>query len=226
MIFSQLQNAVPDAFAEGTKVTGLGLQGHIGHFVNHAIEGLFEKGQNLSFPPPILIGGYHIVFGIFFQEINHFPDDFRPLLQIGINQADVIPLGVLEPGVESRFLAEVAGEGHHLHRAALLLIELAQIVERGIGAAVVHKDDLKGIAAALEGLDGLLLEKLYIFCFIKAGHNQRELQKNSTPVFRMLPLYFILPIRQGKLPGIYRSFAFPISQNFWKISIDKTGDLL
>ena len=59
-------------------------------------------------------------------------------------------------------------------------------MEGGICAAVIHIDDLKGVAAALEGFDGFVLEQFNILRFVKAGNNQRELQLTPTHIFIMI----------------------------------------
>ena len=99
MIFSQLQNAVFYTPPEGPEITGLRLQCHIGELVDDFIKALFEEGKNLALVAPILIGSHHVIVRVLVQEGNHVPDNFRPLLQVGVNQADIISVCVLQPGI-------------------------------------------------------------------------------------------------------------------------------
>ena len=102
-----------------TEVAGVGLQCHLGQLVDDAVKALFEEGQHLSFSPAILEGRDHVEFRFFVQDFHHVPDDFRTLLEVGVNQADILARRVLQARVNSGLLAEIPGEGHHLHWALL-----------------------------------------------------------------------------------------------------------
>ena len=105
------------------------------------------------------------------QDLHHIPGDLRTLLQIRVDKADVVTVGMLQTSVEGRFLAEITGEGNDLGGAFFGFVELFQVVPGGIPAAIVHKNDFIIIAAARKSLDGSILEGCNIFCFIVAGDN-------------------------------------------------------
>ena len=172
MVFRKLQNAVPDAAAEGTEVAGVGLQGHLGQLIDDAVKALFEEGQRLSFSPAILKCRDHVEFRFLVQNFHHVTDDFRTLLEVGVNEADIVSCRVLQARVNSGLLAEIPGEGYHLHGAFLGGVELFQIVQRCVPAAVVNEDDLVIIAAAVKGGDDRLLKQGDVIRFVITGNYQ------------------------------------------------------
>ena len=173
MILCQFYNAVCHTSANGAEVAGVGLQVHIGKLVDQGIKGFFEEGKHLAFTPAVLIGGNDIVFRLFIQNLYHIPDDFRPLLQIGIDKADIFTAGLGQTGVNTGFLAEISGKTYHLYRTFLLGVDLAQIVHGGILAAIVNKYDLIIVAAVFKGFNGGILKSLHILRFVIAGNNER-----------------------------------------------------
>ena len=177
MILGEAQNAVPDAPAEGPEVTGVRLQRHVRELVDNGIEALFKEGQNLTLPAAVLVGSHYVILGLFIQNLYHVPDDFRPLLQVGINKGDVLSGSVLESCVETGFLAKIPGEGDDLYGAFLLGMDFFQIVQGGILAAVVDEDDFIIISAAFKGGDHRSLKGSHIFCLIIAGNNQGQFHK-------------------------------------------------
>lgn len=170
VVFPQLQNAVPDTAAEGAEVAGIRLQGHVGELVDDGIKAALEEREHLSLTAAVLVGGHHIVLRLLVQNLHHVPDNLWPLLQVGIDQTDVLAVGVFQSGVNAGFLAEIPGEGHHLHRAGLDGVEFFQIVQRGILAAVVDIDQFIVIATAVKGGHHCLLKGGYIFRLVIAGN--------------------------------------------------------
>ena len=122
--------------------------------------------------PSVLISSHHVVVGVLIQKGDHVPYDLRPLLQIRVDQTDIVSACMLESCIERRFLTEIPREGYYLYRAFPIGIDFSQLVQRGILTAVVYKDDLIGIAAALKRLDGLLLEKRHILRLVVARDDQ------------------------------------------------------
>ena len=95
MIFAQLQNTVPHAAAEGTKIAGIRLERHVRKLVDNLIKAFFEEGENLSFIASVLIGGNHIIVRVAVQKGHHLPHNFRALLEVGINETHIFAAGVL-----------------------------------------------------------------------------------------------------------------------------------
>ena len=79
---------------------------------------------------------------------------------------------MLEACVEGGLLAEVPGKADHLYRARLGGVEFFQVVEGGVPAAVIHKDDLVVISAAAEGGDNRVLKGFHVFRLVVARNDQ------------------------------------------------------
>ena len=109
---------------------------------------LAEEGKDFSFATAILIGGHHVAVCVLLKDLNHVPYDFRPLLEIRVNQADIFPVTLLQSGVDGGFLSKIPGEGHHFHRAILSAEQLFEIVQGGIFTSVVDKDDFIVVSTA------------------------------------------------------------------------------
>ena len=173
MVFGQAQNALCHDSAEGSEITGVGMELHRGHFVDEPIKALFEAGQHGPLAPPVLVGCHHIAVGIGVQNVEHFQHHLGPLLQVRVDDGDVIAGGVLKARVNARLLAEVPGKAHHPYGTFLLGVEPPQLLHGTVGAAIVDKDDL--IVKALPGKGGnhRRLEICHIFFFIVAGNDQR-----------------------------------------------------
>ena len=120
----------------------------LGELVDDGIEGLFEEGKDFSFATAILIGGHHVAVCVLLKDLNHVPHDFRALLEIRVNQADIFPVTLLQSGVDGGFLSKIPGEGHHFHRAILSAEQLFEIVQGGIFTSVVDKDDFVVVSTA------------------------------------------------------------------------------
>ena len=85
MIFRKVQNAVPDAAAEGAEVAGIRLEGNLRQGVNNLIETTLEERKDFSLSPTVLVGGNHIIFRFIVQNLGHLPDQLRSLLQVCID---------------------------------------------------------------------------------------------------------------------------------------------
>ena len=81
----------------------------------------------------------------------------------------------MESGIESSLFSEVPGKRDHLYRTGLGGKDFFQIVQGGVRAAVVHKDNLIVIAAAVESLDHSFLKGNDIFRFVIAGDHKGKL---------------------------------------------------
>ena len=125
VILTQLQNAVSHTPAEGAEIAGIRTEGNIGKMIDQRVEALLEEGEDLALATAVLEGGNHIVFRLVIQNLDHVPDNLRPLLEVGINQTEIVTGCVLQTGVQAGFLAEVPGEGHHLDRTGLDLVEFS-----------------------------------------------------------------------------------------------------
>ena len=189
MVFGKLQDAVPHAAAEGPEIAGIRLQGNLGQLIDNLIKALLEEGEDLSLVAPVLIGGHDVVFRFFIQDVHHIPNDLRPLLQIRIDEADVFAGGVLQACIDAGFLAEIPGEGYDFHPAVLPGVDLFQIVQRCVPAAIVDIDDLDLIAAVLKGIQRRLMEGNHIFPLVIAGNHQRKLyHRKYTPKYQIMPI--------------------------------------
>ena len=185
VVFGQFQNTVPDAAAKGTEIAGIRVQLHGGHFVDDAVKALLEEGQSLAFPPAVLIGGNNVILRLAVQDVHHLPDDLRPLLQVRIDEGDIFPVGMLQSGVKPRFLSEIPGKADDFHGTFPGSIELFQVVEGGIGAAVVHVDDLIVIAAVLKGGPDGRLKGGHVLGLIEAGDDQRQFHGGILPIVKI-----------------------------------------
>ena len=119
MIFSQIQNTVPNTAAEGSEITGIRLQSYLGQHIDDGIEAFLEERKHLSFTAAVLIGSNHIVFRLLIQNLNHIPHNFRTLLQVCVDQGGILTHSLLQTCIDSSFFAKVSGEGDHLDRAFL-----------------------------------------------------------------------------------------------------------
>ena len=173
MVLAQQQQTVPDAAAEGAEIAGVGVQTDLGELIDDGIEALFEEGEDLALAAPVLISRHNVVFRLLVQNLYHIPDDFRPLLQIRVNEADVFPGGVPQAGVNTRLLAEVPGEGDDLHLAVAPGVDFFQIVQRGVLTAVVDVDDFDFISAVPESRQRGFMKGNDIFPLVIAGDDQR-----------------------------------------------------
>ena len=158
MVFGQVHDAVTDDASEGAEIAGIRFQLYIGQLVDQRIETLLEPGQDLTFASAVLVGGNDIVFGLLVQNLYHVPDNLRTLLQVSVNEGDIFAAGLGHTGVDTGFFAEITGEADDLDWATLCLEDLLQVVQGGIPAAIVDKDDLVIIAAAFKGADNGILE--------------------------------------------------------------------
>ena len=95
------------------------------------------------------------------------------MLQVRVNQGNVIAAGMGKAGIQACLFTEIPGEGNYLHGALLGRVNLAQVMECCIPAAVVNKDDLVVITAAFKGTDDCFLKVGHILCFVIAGDDQR-----------------------------------------------------
>ena len=129
--------------------------------------------ENLALAAPVLISRHNVVFRLFVQNLYHIPDDFRPLLQIRVNEADIFSGGVPQAGVNTRLLAEVPGEGDDLHLAVAPGVDFFQIVQRGVLTAVVNVDDFDFISAVPESRQRGFMKGNDIFPLVIAGDYQR-----------------------------------------------------
>ena len=172
MVLSQRNDAVSNTSAEGTEITGIGLEIHVGKFVDDRIERFLEERENLSFTSAILVGSNYIIFRLLVQNLNHVSYNFRPLLQVRINKCHIFTGGLLQSGVDCRLFAEVTGETYHFYGTFLRLKDLTQLKHSGIFAAVIHKDNLIIITAVTECFNHSFLECGNIFGFIITGGYQ------------------------------------------------------
>ena len=177
VILRKVQNTVPDTSAEGAEITGIGLQRYIGNLVDETIEAFLEKLQHRAFISSVLIGSHHIHIRLFLQNFHHVQNNFRALLQIGINKTDIFTGGMLKPCIEAGFFSEISGKGDNLHGAGLGCIELAEIMHGGIFAAVINIYDFEIPGETLKSRKNSLLKGNDIFCFIIAGDNEGKLHK-------------------------------------------------
>ena len=192
MVLGKVNDILRHTAAEGAEIAGVGVEFDTGQVIDDAVKVLFEEPQHLALPTAILIGGHHIVFRLLLQNGHHVPDDLRPLLEVGVDEGDVVAGGLLKAGVNGGLLAEIPGQGNHLHRAFLGGEELFQTEEGIVPAAVVDKDDFIVIAAVVEGIVNRVQEQINGFLFIITGNHQGKLQGASTHFFtcRKRPLAF------------------------------------
>ena len=86
-----------------------------------------------------------------------------------------------QAGIQSGFLAEVPGKTDHADRTRLAAVQRFQLSQCSITAAVIHKNDFIGVTAALKGGYDSLLKGGYVFFFVVAWNNQRQLHVHFHP---------------------------------------------
>ncbi len=74
--------------------------------------------------------------------LKHERDVVRVVLQIGVHQGDDRAVGVVNAGLDSGGLPEVAAQQHGAHRLRLRFGQGDDLLAAGVAAAVVHVDDL------------------------------------------------------------------------------------
>ena len=74
------------------------MQSGVGQFVDDGIESFFEERQQFALATAILVCSDHVEIRVFVQKCYHIPHNFRPLLEIGIDQADVFATRMLNSG--------------------------------------------------------------------------------------------------------------------------------
>ena len=97
------------------------------------------------------------------------------VLEIGVHGDDDRAAGALEPGVEGRRLPGVPAESEDAD-PGILGRQLAEHVARAVGGAVVHEQDLEGLAMAVENADQLPIASLDVRLLVVGGddHGERE----------------------------------------------------
>ena len=104
---------------------------------------------------------------------------------------------MLQPRVDAGLLAEIPGEGDDLYLAVAPGIDLFQVVQGGIPAAVIDVDNFQLPVA--QGLYSRLVKGDHIFSLVIAGNHQRKLchrfALHETNLFHYSPG---MPLRQGK----------------------------
>ncbi len=77
----------------------------------------------------------------FHQLVQHQRNVGRIVLKVGVHRHDHVAAGHVQPGVHCRGLPEVAAKADHLH-VTIDCGKSFQLLERAIGRAVVHQQDL------------------------------------------------------------------------------------
>lgn len=86
-------------------------------------------------------------------------------------------------------LPKFRGEGYDFYPAVLPGVDLFQIVQRCVPAAIVDIDDFDLIAAVLKGIQRRLMEGDHIFPLVIAGNHQRKLyHRKYTPKYQIVPI--------------------------------------
>ena len=99
--------------------------------------------------------------------VEHLEDDFRRVLEIGVDHHHDIAGSMIEAGADGDLMAEIAGKMQHLD-PGIALAQGEQNFQRAVRAAVIDEDELQpelrrhrgqgGVGPRMEGLDHLLLE--------------------------------------------------------------------
>lgn len=219
VVFRQFQQTVAYTAAEGAEIAGIGVEIHVRQVIDDVVKPLLEERKHFSLATAVLISGDNIVFRLFVQNFNHFQNDFRLLLKIRIDQSDILTAGVLHPGVDGRFLAEVSGEGNDLYRAYLRFIQFFQVVKCSVLAAVIDEYDLIIIAAAVKGGNDRRLKRRHILRFIVAGDYKGKFHGNQLAIVNYGLLYDKICI-QSRIVSV----SLELNLSTWVLS-QKKGDL-
>ena len=173
MILRQSQDAFRHLAAKRTKIAGIRAQLHSRELIDEPVEIFFEKGQNLPVAPFILVGCDDVELRLGVQNLHHLPHQLRTLLQVCVDQGNVVSLGAGQTGVQTGFLSKVAGKADDTDGAILCGIELFQLRQGLIAAAVVDVDNLICVPAALKSVHDRFLKGCYIFFLVVAWNDQR-----------------------------------------------------
>jgi hypothetical protein len=124
---------------------------------------------------------HHIVAGV--DQREQAGDVRRVVLEVGVEEDEHAAARVIDPGRDSRGLAEVAPELDDLH-PLVLGRELRELGEAPVRAAVVHVDDLERAAERLERADQPLMKRGQIPRLVVHRDDDRELER--APVDRAI----------------------------------------
>ncbi len=123
---------------------------------------------------PILSPAAHDVESLI-EPRDHRRNVARIVLEVAVGCDDDAATGGGESGRKRGRLSEVAPELNHAH-ARVALVQGPQRVERAVGAAVVHENQLIGSAGGLERRGQFAMELFQIRGFIEDRDDDRDLR--------------------------------------------------
>ena len=110
-----------------------------------------------------------ITFGQLVEQDRNF---CRAVAQIGVHGDQNLAGGMIETGRQSRRLPEIPLELDRAH-ARVCFREPSEQGEGAIGRAIVHKEELIGLAQAVHGHSELLVQRLNVRFLVVHGHDDR-----------------------------------------------------
>ncbi len=110
------------------------------HFVNEFIENTGAEAADRGFAfTADAASGRGVVVGVLFEKIEHFGEEGRWVLKVGVHDSDVIAGGVFEASEEGGFFTEIARE-RDVADAAIAFCEIFDDFEGVVFAAVVDEE--------------------------------------------------------------------------------------
>ena len=181
MVLAHVEHRVHHFAAQKPEIAGVFVKAHVGHAVDEAVEGLLARAQHAALTALGLAGDDAVAVGVGQQKLQHRARDLRPLLQVGVDEAGILPARGLQARVDRGLLAEVAREAHDAHRVLPLPAELLELRERAVGAAVVDEDELERAGRAPEGRGRRVEERADVALLVVTGDDERQRHSSSAP---------------------------------------------
>ena len=114
--FRQLAKGIDHPPVEQAEIADVARDRHLAEAVDQPVEGARRGALQPAFTGPATAA--HVDhFGAADPGVEHLRDQFRGVLQVGIDDDHRGAARQLEPGAHRLFLAEVAGEAGHAHPA-------------------------------------------------------------------------------------------------------------
>lgn len=113
------------------------------HFVDEFVENAGAEAANRGFAfTADAASGRGVVVGVLLEKIEHFGEEGRRILKVGVHDGDVIAGGVFEAGEEGGFFTEIARE-RDVADAAIAFCEIFDDFKGVVFAAVVDEEEFE-----------------------------------------------------------------------------------
>jgi hypothetical protein len=107
----------------------------------------------------------------------------RVVLQVAVDRDDDVAARVLEARRERRGLAEVLAQREHSH-VGIFGVDRAQDLARAVGRAIVHVDDLVGMAGLAQGRYEFRVERTQVVALVADRNDDGDLHRLCSRLIR------------------------------------------